>query len=324
MAGRDSARVETLTRQIASHAQSKQLSSALEAYEAIWREGLAPTKYTYSALVNAHVTSGDLCGAAGAVAQMKAAGFAPNLIVLTTLLKGHCAVGDLPAAQALLESMSEQTPPLRPDARTLNTYLRGCVRVGDLGAARWAYAQLPRWQLVPAAPSKIAFSRLLSQGLRLSQLRRLLAEHSRLASAPVEHRPTRTANRCSFWERGRCERALQCKFYHDPSIPQADAAAVAAANRDVEAELCVHLAHAAALLGRDAACRHAVRRARELLESAAEAAHLHPDERELAAFRRAELARDTERLRAHVTRRAAERAAEGVVAPMRLGRYLQR
>ena len=51
-----------------------------------------------------------------------------------------------------------------------------------------------------------------------------------------------------FWERGRCDRGLQCSFYHDPSIKQTNAQTTDAAMRDVELELSVHLAHAAALL----------------------------------------------------------------------------
>ena len=167
-----SARVESLTRELAAHAQSKQLDAALQVFATIKREGLEPTSYTYSALINAYVNSGDLQGAQQSLQTMEAAGFHPNLIVFTTLLKGHCAVGDLASARELLESMGRATPPVRPDARTLNTFLRGCVRVGDLDAARWAFSMVESpWQLTPGGTATVAFGRLLSQGLHLGELR---------------------------------------------------------------------------------------------------------------------------------------------------------
>ena len=76
-----------------------------------------------------------------------------------------------------------------------------------------------------------------------------------LARSPAAHRPLRTSNPCLFWERGRCDRGVNCNFYHDPSIRQNDAHQVEAAQRDTELELAVHLAHAAALLGRRKACK---------------------------------------------------------------------
>ena len=56
-------RVETLTRQIAKHGHQRQLSEALSVYEELLGEGLKPTRYTYSGLVNAYVSSGDVHGA---------------------------------------------------------------------------------------------------------------------------------------------------------------------------------------------------------------------------------------------------------------------
>ena len=103
-------RVASLTRDIASHAQSKQLDAALAAFTTIEAEGRTPTKYTHAAILNAHVNSGDLAGAARALERMEAAGHAPNIIVYTTMLKGHCAVGDLDAARELLESMGRCKP----------------------------------------------------------------------------------------------------------------------------------------------------------------------------------------------------------------------
>jgi pentatricopeptide repeat protein len=348
-------RVATLTRDIAGHAQSKQLDSAREVYSTILREGLTPSRYTYSALINAHVNSGDLVGAARTLQDMEQAGFAPNLIVYTTLLKGHCAIGELVTARRLIEGMGRATPPIRPDARTLNTFMRGCVRVGDLEAARWAFGQLQQWRLVPGPASTVAFGRLLAQGLQLGELREALKEHTARSATEIVHRPSRTANPCMFWERGRCERGLSCSFYHDPAIKQADALQVEAAQRDTELELSVQLAHAAALLGRRSACKHALRRAEGLQAAAAsqEASGAGSgwqrqggqgwpsgggwssgggggggEEREEmrygtglhAGFRRAELARDAARLSAYLEKLPRKKKAP----PPSLERYLSR
>ena len=262
-------RTEALTRQIAAHAQSKQLDAARAAFARFEAEGLPPNRYAYAAIINANVTSGDLAGATDMVRCMERAGIAPNVVVFTSLLKGLCTAGDLSAARELLQSMAKATPPIRPDARTLNTFMRGCVRTGDLAAARWAFGMVDEWRLSPSVSSIVAFGRLLSQGLQLGELRRRLQEHSKRAAAPVVHRPTRTANPCSFWERGRCDRGTSCHFYHDPSIKQADSRQVEAAHRDAELELEVQLAQSAALLGRGAACKHALARA-ETLQCAAD------------------------------------------------------
>ena len=117
-------RVATLTREIASHAQSKQLDAALAAYATIEAEGRIPTKYTHSAIVNAHVNSGDLEGAARALARMEAAGHAPNIIVYTTMLKGHCTVGDLAAAR----KPAREHEPMHP------AYPSGCAHAQHIHA----------------------------------------------------------------------------------------------------------------------------------------------------------------------------------------------
>ena len=80
-------RVAALTQEIATHAQSKQLEEAKALFNTILREGLKPSSYTYSALINAHVNSGDLVGATRTLEEMVHGGFKANVIVLTTLLK---------------------------------------------------------------------------------------------------------------------------------------------------------------------------------------------------------------------------------------------
>ena len=263
-------RIEALTRQIALHAQSKELVSAREAFANIAAEGLSPNKFAYAAIINAHVTSGDLAGAMSMLGEMERAGIALNNVVLTTLLKGHCAIGDLDAARTLLCGMSDAH--VAPDVRTLNTFMRGCVRAGDLAAAQWAFGMLDTWKLAPGVPATVALGRLLSQGLRLGKLRKALAAHIDRASTPAVHPPKPPrANPCMFWERGRCDRAANCQFWHDPTINQADSKQTEAANRDAELELNMQLAQAAALLGRRKACKTALARAAGL-QSQAEAA----------------------------------------------------
>ena len=53
-----------MTRHIAACAREKRLGEARETFRQLRDvEGLAPTAYTYSNLMNAHVASGDLAGA---------------------------------------------------------------------------------------------------------------------------------------------------------------------------------------------------------------------------------------------------------------------
>ena len=104
-----------MTRHIAACAREKRLGEARETFRQLRDvEGLAPTAYTYSNLMNAHVASGDLAGAAAAFADMQAAGFAPNVVVYTTLLKGYCAAGRLEEAWDLLETRMARGRPACP------------------------------------------------------------------------------------------------------------------------------------------------------------------------------------------------------------------
>ena len=100
-----------------------------------------------------------------------------------------------------------------------------------------------------------------------------------------------------FWERGRCDRGLNCKFYHDTKWRQHDAPIHETAARDLELELQVYLAHAAALLQRRTACRHALDRVDALRGLIGDGA---AEERDMKKMRRAELGRDAERLRAYM------------------------
>lgn len=140
---------------------------------------------------------------------------------------------------------------------------------------------------------------------------------------------------------------------HDTAIKQIDAPQVEAAHRDTELELSVHLAHAAALLGRRSACKHALARADTLQAAAAAAGSAdgggewgsggrgggggrwgeQQEEQSYgtglhAGFRRAELGRDAARIAAYVNGLPKCKKAKGggatAARPMTLNRYLGR
>jgi pentatricopeptide repeat protein len=64
-------RTESLTRDIAHYAQQKQLGSAQECFDALANEGLTPSRYSYSNLINAFVNSGDVAGAEQLLERMR-------------------------------------------------------------------------------------------------------------------------------------------------------------------------------------------------------------------------------------------------------------
>ena len=258
---------EELTRHIAACAREKRLGEARETFRQLRDvEGLAPTAYTYSNLMNAHVASGDLAGATAAFADMQAAGFAPNVVVYTTLLKGYCAAGRLEEAWDLLETrMARGRPACVPDIRCCNTFLRGCVNVGDTAGARRLFEdRMRRWEVHPNLACYRYVARLLGQGLEVAALERLL---QRLAAPPaVETERFRPA--CRFWAQGKCDRGVNCKFFHDPTVRQEDAEAEALERLDTEAACQYALAHAAALLGDAARARQALAQAERALAAA--------------------------------------------------------
>ena len=64
-------RTERLTRDIAYYAQQKQLGSAQECFDSLASEGLTPSSYSYSNLINAFVNSGDVAGAESVLERMR-------------------------------------------------------------------------------------------------------------------------------------------------------------------------------------------------------------------------------------------------------------
>jgi len=177
-AAKAGARVEALSRQITKHGQQRQLTEALAVYEELLAEGLTPSRYTHSGLINAYISSGDVQGARRSFAAMTGSGIRPNVVIYTTLLKGYCAVGDTAAALALFEAMAKEEPlPVKPDLRSVNTFIRGCIRVGEIQEADKAFqAMEPRWGLEPDATSYKYMIKLLAQGLRFNEVKELLKD----------------------------------------------------------------------------------------------------------------------------------------------------
>ena len=85
-----------------------------DAFRKIEQEGLSPTFYSYSNLLNAHINSGEVHGAEEVFAKMKAANFTPNVVVYTTMLKGYSTTGEVAKGKALLHEMVKQSPPVSP------------------------------------------------------------------------------------------------------------------------------------------------------------------------------------------------------------------
>lgn len=88
-------RLQLLNKQIAMHGQRKQLTKAQRVYEQIRGEGLTPSDYTHTNLINAFVRSGDIAGALRQLGAMQSAGARPNVVTYTALIKGLCSIGDM-------------------------------------------------------------------------------------------------------------------------------------------------------------------------------------------------------------------------------------
>lgn len=275
-------RVRELTAQIGEHARLKQLGSAVAAFEQIRAEGLHPSGYTYSSLLNAHVLAGDLAGGIRVFDAMLSSKCRPNLVVYTTMLKGFCAAGDLTASVHLLRRMAHASPPIMVDLRALNTFLRGCVRCGDVAAAQWALEMaVSPWRVSPDGVSHVALARLLAHGLELKMLKRHVRAQRRQHKAHIQAvARARAAGpgttpaagappACSFWAAGRCERGANCRFYHDLAIAQDDERAAHAEACDALAAMELFLSHAAAVLAKWKVARGALRRARRVLSGSA-------------------------------------------------------
>ncbi|CAE7940051.1 RH20 [Symbiodinium necroappetens] len=166
----------TAARAIASCGARKQLSEALAIFDRFVAENGSPTRHLFSSFLNVHVLCGDLRGAVQVAAKMQENDLPLGVVEYTTLLKGHLNAGDVDASKAVLETMSQASPPIYPDIRAANTFLRGCLKLGALPDAEEFYAQLPKWAIEPDAATVKIWGQILAQGLRLKPLQQLWKE----------------------------------------------------------------------------------------------------------------------------------------------------
>ena len=255
------ARVEEATRDVGARARFKQLRRACHIFVSLIRdEGLVPTPYTYASLLNAYVNTGAMDGAEALMKRMNDVGCAPNVVAYTTMLKGYMLVADVDAAKKTIEGMKH---PNSPDIRAINTYIRVCVRCGDLAKAMEAYDNMRKWDVVPDASTHKLVGRLLAQGLKIDELKTLIksvrkGEHLRWTN-------DQSCGPCQFWRSGKCERGVNCRFFHDAAVAQDDAAARDVENNDMMAHLHVNCAHAMAMTGDIKGCRKYIAKASKYL-----------------------------------------------------------
>ena len=256
-------RVEVVTREIGTSARHKQLRKACHMFvQLINSEGLVPTPYTYASLLNAYVNTGAMEGAEALMKRMWDVGCAPNVVAYTTMLKGWLLVANVDAAKSTLEGMKH---PVLPDLRAINTYMRVCLRCGELGKATEAFVRLDKWDVVPDASTFKLFGRLLAQGLKISELKKLIksiknGDHLRWTKDP-------SCGPCQFWRAGKCERGVNCRFYHDEGIAQDDASAREIEKNDLFAHLHINCAHAMAITGDMKSCKKNIKKATEYLHT---------------------------------------------------------
>jgi pentatricopeptide repeat protein len=116
---------------------------ALKVFDNIKSDGLFPTVYSFTSIINACVRCGELVQAKRYFEDMIVQGIKPNevrnipnyflifsLVTYTALMKGFCQEGDMLEADKLLLDMSKNN--ILPNLRTFNTILRGCLRCGDI------------------------------------------------------------------------------------------------------------------------------------------------------------------------------------------------
>ena len=136
--------------------------------------------------------------------------------MFTILLRGYCQVGDVQRARSLLDEMTLEG--LRPDARAVNTFLRGCLHRGDVLSAQEVFQKMQsEWQIVPDATCQRCMAQLLSQGLRLKDLKLLMClGQADLVLVGFRKRPNTSAastgkrhkrDPCTFWAAGKCSKA---------------------------------------------------------------------------------------------------------------------
>ncbi|CAK9073290.1 unnamed protein product [Durusdinium trenchii] len=261
---KDNSRAQALTKEIANLAREKQLKKAVELFKQFEQEGLEPSVYTFSSLINVHVRSGDLRGALRVLKSMRKKGVRPNVSIFTILLRGYSLAGQLDRAHGLLDEMVAEG--ISPDARAINTFFRGCLHRGHVPLAREVFEKMKSWQIVPDDTSLRLMAQLLSQGLCFKELKSL----AKLPEAANSWEPAPAKQKkdaCIFWAAGRCSKGVNCKFFHDPTIvPENEESRQQERNASL-ASMNLSLAHCAAMLSRWQTCTRALQRAEDFFSA---------------------------------------------------------
>eukprot|EP00913_Durusdinium_trenchii_P001521 g1408.t1 len=224
---KDNSRAQALTKEIANLAREKQLKKAVELFKQFEQEGLEPSVYTFSSLINVHVRSGDLRGALRVLKSMRKKGVRPNVSIFTILLRGYSLAGQLDRAHGLLDEMVAEG--ISPDARAINTFFRGCLHRGHVPLAREVFEKMKSWQIVPDDTSLRLMAQLLSQGLcfkELKSLAKLPEAANSWEPAPAKQKKDAAQNDCqglfkqlSFEEARRELQRIRC-FAQQEDPPQ--------------------------------------------------------------------------------------------------------
>eukprot|EP00930_Biecheleria_cincta_P056048 TRINITY_DN42241_c0_g1_i1.p1 TRINITY_DN42241_c0_g1~~TRINITY_DN42241_c0_g1_i1.p1 ORF type:complete len:542 (+),score=94.00 TRINITY_DN42241_c0_g1_i1:102-1628(+) len=159
-----------------------------------------------------------------------------------------------------------------PDLRAINTFLRGCLNMGDVPMGCEIFEKMSsEWGIIPDSNAQKYVVQLLSQGLRVKSIKDHLKSFqsnsvSNARGNAQSDRP-KGVQICKFWKSGNCGKGTNCTFFHDPDVAQANSEQLAQERSAALASMHLALAHAAAMLGRWAPCRKALRLAEEYFET---------------------------------------------------------
>ena len=169
------AKCRELNRSIAACASKKDLSGALEAFDAAKASGWS-NGHTYSAMINTYIRCGCLKEAETIFAELRAhPKLNPDVITCTTMLKGYSAAGDIRKCLSLLEDMSTIKPRIKPNIRTVNTFLRCCLWTGATEEAETMLEKVKGMPNVEADTSTHEYmATLLCQGLHVDKVHPML------------------------------------------------------------------------------------------------------------------------------------------------------
>jgi pentatricopeptide repeat protein len=124
-------------KQIAIHANRKELQKAKEIFNSLANEKIANI-HSFAAIINTAIRCGQIDYAESLFKQLKKTFTnlpSKDVVIYTTLMKGYCNHNFLHKAFALFEEMVTTRPVLKPNIRTVNTLLRGCITNGNFQIA---------------------------------------------------------------------------------------------------------------------------------------------------------------------------------------------